>query len=193
MCGLEFRYSMTNFKFNNKGSFFMLSLQHFTRLIVISSCLFAAGVSCTQADEEKKSPATSPTPAPTDMNVMMYPMMGQMSGMMNPHMYMNMMNPMMGMMNPQMMNPMMMMGGGMMNPMMGMNMMYPMMGMMGPMKGPMSGGVSMPGMDASGSNPMTQMPGAQMMDPKQYEQWYKQWTKMMKNLPAQTPPSQANK
>ncbi len=72
----------------------MHSLQSFIRLIVITSCLFAAGVSCTQAKEEKKSPATSPS----DMNAMMNPMMmGQMSGMMNPHMYMNMMNPMMGM------------------------------------------------------------------------------------------------
>jgi hypothetical protein len=70
-------------------------------------------------------------------------------------------NPMMGMMNPMMMNPMMM------NPMM----MNPMMGMMNPMTmGPMMGGYS---------NSMGQMPGGQMMDPKQYEQWFKQWTEMM--------------
>ncbi len=102
----------------------------------------------------------------------MKPMMGMMGPMMNPMMGMMgpMMNPMMGMMNPMMgmMNPMM--GSGMMNPMMGM--MNPMMGMMGPM----SGGMGMPGMGAHGSNPM-----GQMMDPKQYEQWFNQWTESMKN------------
>lgn len=149
-------------------------LQRFTRLIVITSCLFAAGVSCTQAEEEKKSPATSSS----DMTTMMNPMMmGQMNGMMNPQMMTSMMNPMMGMMNP------MMMGGGMMNPMMGMNMMYPMMGMMGPM----SGGMGMPGMSANNGNPMSQMPGGQMMDPKQYEQWFNQMTEMMKNMTPQAP------
>ncbi len=108
--------------------------------------------------------------------------------MMNPAMYMNMMGPMMGMMGPMMgmsapmmgsmMNPM-----SMMNPAMYMNMMYPMMGMMGPMMGPMAGGMH-------GSNPMAQMPGGQMMDPKQYEQWFSQWTEMMKNFTPQTQPKQ---
>ena len=87
-------------------------------------------------------------------------------GMMNPAMYMNMMYPMMGMMG-----PMMGMGAPMMNPAMYMNMMYPMMGMMGPAMGGMYGG-----------NPMAQVPGAQMMDPKQYEQWFGQWNEMMKNF-----------
>ncbi len=160
----------------------MHSLHSFTRLIVITSCLFAVGISCTHADEEKKNQ----TPSSSDMNTMMNPMMmGQMNGMMNPHMYMNMMGPMM---NPHMMTSMMnpmMMGGSMMNPMMGMNMMYPMMGMMGPMMGPMSGGMGMPGMGAHGNNAMSQMPGGQMMDPKQYEQWFNQWTEMMKNMAPQ--------
>ena len=125
--------------------------------------------------------------SPHMMNSMMNPMMGMinpMMGMMNPAMYMNMMNPMMGMMNPMMgmMNPSMMM-----NPMMGMNMMYPMMGMMGPMMNPMGGMGMMPGMGgAHGSNPMGQMPGGQMMDPKQYEQWFSQWTEMMNNMTPQT-------
>ena len=124
---------------------------------------------------------------------MMNPMMGMMNpmmGMMNP--MMGMMNPMMGMMGPMMnpmgmmgpmMNPMGMMGpmsggmGGMMNPM---SMMYPMMGMMGPMSGGMGG---MGGVH--GGNPMGQMPGGQMMDPKQYEQWFSQWTETMKNFTPQ--------
>ena len=143
----------------------MLSLRKSLKLLVIISCLFASGVTCTQAEEQKKSPATSSP----DMNSMM--------GMMNPAMYMNMMNPMMAsMMNPMsMMGPMMGMGGmsSMMNPM---TMMNPMMGM---------GGMGSYG----SSNPMGQMPGGQMMDPKQYEDWYKQWTEMMKNM---TPQPQAN-
>ena len=148
----------------------MLSLHKFIRLVLFTSCLFTVGVSCTQAEQDKKSP----TIATPDMNAMMAPMMG----MMNPNMYMNMMNPMMGMMNPSMM----------MNPMMGMNMMYPMMGMMGPMMNPM-GAMGMPGMPSMGmhgGNPMSQMPGGQMMDPKQYEQWFSQWTEMMKNMTPQT-------
>lgn len=177
----------------------MHSLQHFSKLIVITSCLFAAGVSCTQADGEKKIPNASSSemnPSSSNANQTMNPMMmGQMSGMMNPHMYMNMMAQMSGMMNPQMMNPQMMnpmmMGGGMMNPMMGMNMMYPMMGAMGPMMGPMSGGMGMPGMSANNGNAMTQMPGGKMMDPKQYEQWFNQMTEMMKNNPTHMQP-QAN-
>jgi len=121
------------------------------------------------------------------MGPMMNPMsmMGPMMGMMNP---MSMMGPMMGMMNPMsmmgpMMNPMGMMGGmggmgGMSNPMMGM--MNP-MGMMGGM-----GGMGAHG----GGNPMGQMPGGQMMDPKQYEQRFNQWTEMMKNFAPQTQPQQ---
>ncbi|MBT8112691.1 MAG: hypothetical protein KJO47_03335, partial [Gammaproteobacteria bacterium] len=66
-----------------------------------------------------------------------------------------------------------------MNPHMYMNMMNPMMSMMGPMSG---------GMGANGSSPMSQMPGGQMMDPKQYEQWFSQWTEMVKNI---TPQPQA--
>ena len=174
----------------------MLSLGKVIRLVLFTGCLFTVGVSCTQADESNKNSAA----AAPDMSAMMAPMMG----MMNPGMYMNMMNPMMapamGMMNPSMMmNPMMgmnmmypMMGmmnpSMMMNPMMGMNMMYPMMGMMGPMMNPMSS-MSMPGMGGMGmhgSNPMSQMPGGQMMDPKQYEDWFKQWTEMMNNMTPQT-------
>jgi len=73
---------------------------------------------------------------------------------------------------------MMGMGAPMMNPAMYMNMMYPMMGMMGPMMGM---GAPMMGM---GGAPMMH-PGGQManpMDPKQYEQWFGQWTDMMKNF-----------
>ena len=165
----------------------MVSLHKLFRLVLITGCLFFAAVSYTQAEENK--PAQMP-----DMNAMMNPMMN----MMNPAMYMNMMNPMMGMMNPamymNMMNPMMMapmmgmgapMMGSMMNPMMGMNMMYPMMGMMGPMMNPMAGMSMMPNTGATSghNNPM-----GQMMDPKQYEQWFSQWTEMMKNF---TPQSQA--
>ncbi len=127
---------------------------------------------------------------PQMMNSMMAPMMGMMApmmGMMNP--MMGMMNPMMGsMMNPMaMMGPMMGMGGmsSMMNPM---AMMGPMMGMGGmssmmnpmTMMNPMMGGMGMPG--AQSGNPMGQMPGGQMMDPKQYEQWFSQWTEMMNNM-----------
>ena len=108
---------------------------------------------------------------------MMTPMMGMggpmMGSMMNPMMGMNMMYPMMGMGGPMM--------GSMMNPMMGMNMMYPMMGMMGPMMNPMSGMGMMPNMGTHNSgNPMNQM-----MDPKQYEQWFSQWTEMMQNFAPQ--------
>ncbi len=139
-----------------------------------------------------------------DFGPMMEAMKPMMS-MMNPNMYMNMMYPMMGMMNPMMasmMNPMAYMNmmypmmGGMMNPMAMMNpmtMMGPMMGMggMSSMMNPMGmmGGMGMPGMTAPGGNPMAQMPGGQMMDPKQYEQWFSQWTEMMKNM---TPHTQTN-
>ena len=92
---------------------------------------------------------------------MMNPMMGMMYPMMAPMVnpMMGMMGPTMGMMNP-MMAPMMGMMGPMMYPMKDMNsaMMSPMMGMMNPMMAPMM-------------NPMG------MMDPKQYEQWFNQWSK----------------
>ncbi len=173
----------------------MLTLQKILRLVLLTGCIFALAVSYTQAEEKNQTP-TAP-----DMNAMMgmmnpamyMNMMNPMMGMMNPAMGMNMMNPMMGMMNPMMgmnmMGPMMGMGapmmGSMMNPMMGMNMMYPMMGMMGPMSGmmnPMSGMGMMPNMGSTNnSNPM-----GQMMDPKQYEQWFSQWTEMMKNMTPQT-------
>lgn len=107
------------------------------------------------------------------MMSMMNPMMGMMAPMMNPMMGMMapMMNPMMGMMNP-MMGPAM----GMMSPMMN-----PMMGMGGSMAAPMAG-MSAPMMNSM-MNPMSMGAyGGQMMDPKQYEQWYKQWTESMKNM-----------
>ncbi len=97
------------------------------------------------------------------------PMMEAMKPMMS------MMNPMMGMMNPMMasmMNPMAMMG-----PMMGMGGMSSMMNPMG-----MMGGMGMPGSQTG--NPM-----GQMMDPKQYEDSFNQWTEMMKNM---TPQPQTN-
>ncbi len=131
-------------------------------------------------------------PMMNPMISMMHPMadmMGPMMGMMNPMMSMMgpMMNPMMGMMN-----PMMAMGAPMMNPMMGM--MNPMMaGMTNPamfmnpgtymsMMGPMMNPMGMMGMGGYGnSNSM-----GQMMDPKQYEQWFNQWTDMMNNMTPQT-------
>ncbi len=113
-----------------------------------------------------------------------------MSSMMNPNAYMSMMNPAtyMNMMYPMMgmMGPMMGMGGPMMNPAMYMNMMYPMMGMMGPMMGM---GAPMMGMGAPMMNPGGHMMN-NPMDPKQYEQWFGQWTDMMKNFVPQTPQAQ---
>ncbi len=116
------------------------------------------------------------------MMQMMGPMMGPMAGMMGPSMAMMgpMMNPMMAMMNPMMAgmtNPAMFM-----NPAMYMNMMGPMMGMMGPMMGMGSMGMMNPMMGGGsyGGNPM-----GQMMDPKQYEQWFSQWTESMKNMTPQ--------
>ncbi len=105
--------------------------------------------------------------------------------MFNPAMWMNPMT----WMNPgnymSLMNPMVWMNPGnfmsMMNPMSYMNMMYPMMGMAGPMMGGM-GGYGNPMAQMPG---MGQMPGGQMMDPKQYEQWFNQWTEMMKNFAPQ--------
>ncbi len=167
----------------------MQSLLKTSRLISLTIFLFILSTSIGFTDE-KNSNANLAT---------------DMSAMMNPAMYMNMMNPMMGMMNPMMgmMNPMSM--GGMSNPM---NMMNPMMGMMGPMMGmgmPMMGSMMNPMSMGGMSNPMNMMnpmmggmnmpysSGAntnstnQMMDPKQYEQWFSQWTEMMKNF---TPPAQ---
>ncbi len=98
------------------------------------------------------------------------------------------MKPMMAMMNPMMsmMSPMMYPAMGMMNPMMGMMspMMYPAMGMMSPMMNPMmdmSGAMTSPMMGMV--NPMIgpMMNPAGMMDPKQYEQWFNQWSESMKN------------
>ncbi|MFK7816565.1 MAG: hypothetical protein AB8B92_09530 [Gammaproteobacteria bacterium] len=153
----------------------MYLLQRLTRLVVISSCLFTAGVSCTKIDGEKNSPpnpTANLTAQSTIQSPMMNPMMmGQMNGMINPHMYLNMMGQMSGMMNPMMMN------GKTTNPM-SMNMVYPMMGMMGQM---------MPGMGTHYGSPMTQMPSGQMMTPKQYEQWFNQMTENMKNMTQQTP------
>ena len=142
---------------------------------------------------------------------MMANMMNPMMGMMNPAMMNSMMNPMMAMMNPAMMTSMMGPMMGMMNPAMMMNpmmMMGPMMGMMGPMSGmmgPMSGMMNPMGMmnpSMMGSNMMNPMgmmnPGAmmggnagtnqmgQMMDPKQYEQWFNGMNEMMKNFVPQT-------
>ena len=176
-----------------KGNYTMQSLQKTILFLIITCCLFIVGASNSIA-ENKESTAPDMIAMMGMMNPAMYMnMMNPMMGMMNPGMYSNMMNPMMGGMNPMnpmagmsMMYPMMGMSapmmGSMMNPMMGMNMMYPMMGMMGPMMSPM-GGIGMPGMSYStpNSNPM-----GQMMDPKQYENWFNQWTEMMKNF---TPPT----
>ncbi len=137
------------------------------------------------------------------MGGMMAPMMAPMGNMMMPMTGM-MMNPMTGMM----MNPM---TGMMMNPMTGMMMMPGMMPGMPPtgmMPGMPPTGM-MPGMPPTGMMPgmppMGMMPGMpslphpggpiapgtqpgqpQIMDPKQYEQFYKQWQDMMsKMMPAQ--------
>ncbi len=107
-----------------------------------------------------------------DFGGMMDAMWQPYQSMMNPHMMSSMMNP-----NAYM---------SMMNPATYMNMMYPMMGMMGPMMG----------MGAPMMNPGGHMmnPGGHMMnnpmDPKQYEQWFGQWTDMMKNFVPQTPQAQ---
>ena len=114
-----------------------------------------------------------------------YGSMGVNNPMFNPAMWMNPMT----WMNPGnymgMMNPMTWMNAGnymqMMNPMAYMNMMYPMMGM----AGPMMGGMGQYGNPMAQMPGMGQMPGGQMMDPKQYEQWFSQWTEMMKNFTPQ--------
>ena len=163
----------------------MSTTKTYTQFICILICIFIATVSCSKIDKENASnilsgentkvsaenqepsidtpfnPHVSTFPH-ASMN-MMNPASGQLTAMMNPHMYLNMMSTMMGSIT----NPM------------GINMMYPMMGMMGPMLGPMSGAMNMPG--------TTQMPSGQMMDPKQYEQWFNQMSEMMKNNVAQEP------
>ncbi|GAB4344841.1 MAG: hypothetical protein Kow006_01290 [Gammaproteobacteria bacterium] len=99
---------------------------------------------------------------------------GPMAGMMNPG---AMMAPPAGMMNPMtMMNPM-----AMMAPMMMMG--APAMGMMNPgaMMNPMMGGAA-PGMMAPGTTMPGMMPPTTMMDPKQYEQFFNAWQKMMGNM-----------
>ena len=118
-------------------------------------------------------------------------MMNPMTGMMTNPMTGMMMNPMTGMMmNPMtgmMLNPM---TGMMMNPMTGM-MMNPMTGMMPGMTAPGAvlppiGGHSLPGMPQMPQ----QMPGMGgggmmpqgMMDPGQYEKFYRQWTEMMSKM-----------
>ena len=109
-----------------------------------------------------------------------YGSMGGGNPMFNPAMWMNPMT----WMNPgnymSLMNPMVWMDPAnymqMMNPMAYMGMMNPMMGGYGNPVGQMPG--------------MGQMPGGQMMDPKQYEQWYKQWMDLMQNF---TPQAQTQK
>ena len=81
-----------------------------------------------------------------------------MMNMMNPAMYMNMMGPMM-------------------NPAMYMNMMGPMMGMMAPFMNPMT--MMNPSTTSGGYNTNSM---GQMMDPKEYENWFNQWTEMMKSF-----------
>ena len=151
------------------------------RIFVITSCLCLVGVTTTQAESGTKNQNVYPNWGQTT-----YPGMGTYHPMFNPAMWMNPMT----WMNPgnymSLMNPGVWMNPGnymqMMNPMAYMNMMYPMMGMMGPMMNPMGMG----NMYSYGSNPMGQMPGGQMMDPKQYEDWFKQWTEMMNSMNPQT-------
>ena len=122
-------------------------------------------------------------------------MMNPMGSMMNPMAMMNpmMMGPAMGMMNPMtMMNPMMMgPARGMMGPtsMMG----NPAMGMMNPgaMMNPMMGGNPTGGMMGQGMGMPGSMPSAQLMDPKQYEQFFKMWTEMMGNMGSAAQPAPA--
>lgn len=170
----------------------MFSLQKLIQLFVITSCLCIVGVTNTQAESKSNNQNAYP-----NWGQGAYPGMGGYGGnmggyhpMFNPAMWMNPMTWMSPGNYMSLMNPAVWMNPGnymqMMNPMAYMNMMYPMMGMMGPMMNPMG---MTGGMGSYGSNPMAQMPGGQMMDPKQYEDWYKQWTEMMKNM---TPQPQAN-
>ena len=148
----------------------MLSLRKSLQLLMIISCIFIAGASCTQADEEKKSPVTSSSNTNSMMNPMM---MGQMNGMMNPHMYMNMMAQMSGMMNP------MMMGGGMMNPN-GNEYDVPNDGTDVRRHGYARYGCAWWRLP-DGTNARWSNDGSQTA----YEQWFNQWTEMMKNMAAQ--------
>jgi hypothetical protein len=171
----------------------MFSPKKLIQIFVITTCLFVVGVTSSPAKAADQGQAAYPN----WWGQSTFPGMGGYGGMhpmfnpamwtnpmtwMNPGNYMSLMNPMVWM-NPanymQMMNPMAYMGM-MMNPMM--YMMNPMammnpMGMMNPMA---MGGYG---------NPMGQMPGGQMMDPKQYEQWFKQWSEMMENMTKQMQPS----
>ena len=147
----------------------MVSLQKLIRLLVMTSCLFIVGISNTQAEDMKSQDTYSSWGQGIQPGMGGYGGMGGVHPMFNPAMWMNPGSYMQ-----------------MMNPMAYMNMMNPMMGMMGPMMNPMG---MMGGMGSYGSNPMAQMPGGQMMDPKQYEDWYKQWAEMMKNM---TPQPQGN-
>ena len=166
----------------------MFLFRKLIRIFVIVSCLCLIGVTTTQAESGTNNQNVYPNWGQTA-----YPGMGgTYHPMFNPSMWMNPMT----WMNPgnymSLMHPGVWMNPGnymqMMNPMAYMNMMYPMMGMMGPMMNPMGtmGMPGMPGMGAYGGYPMGQMPGGQMMDPKQYEDWFKQWTEMMNNMTPQT-------
>ncbi len=173
----------------------MLTLQKLIQSFVIVTCVFFAGVAAVQAEEHagtkaEQKPNSGANTYSQNWSQSGYGGMGGTHPMFNPAMWMNPMT----WMNPgnymSLMNPYLWMNPGnymqMMNPMAYMNMMNPMMAMMGPMMNPMG---MMGGMGSYGSNPMAQTPGGQMMDPKQYEDWYKQWTEMMKNM---TPQPQAN-
>ena len=180
----------------------MLSKNNKFQLIAIATCLFFALIATLQAEEKAKAnpyypnwgeitPAMKKSMDPNVMNNLMKMMMDPEKMMSTESCVqchepedvaryekdlgpmMEAMKPMMSMMNP-MMAPMMGMMTPMMNPAMDMSysMMSPMMGMVNPMMGPMM-------------NPMG------MMDPKQYEQWFNQWTESMKNVSPQ-PQSQSN-
>ena len=155
----------------------MYHFRNLIRIVLITSCLCFIGVSSAQAENNANNQYTFPNWGQTT-----YPGMGSYHPMFNPAMWMNPMT----WMNPgnymSLMNPGVWMNPGnymqMMNPMAYMSMMGPMMGMMGPMMNPMG---MMGGMGSYGNyNPMNQM-----MDPKQYEQWFSQWTDMMKNMTPQ--------
>ncbi len=159
----------------------MNSLQKLFRLLIFICCLSLIGVSNLQAQSASGNQNAFPNWGGGG-----YGNMGSYHPMFNPAMWMNPMT----WMNPgnymSLMNPGVWMNPGnymqMMNPMAYMNMMGPMMGMMGPMMNPagMMGG----GYGGYGTN----NPMGQMMDPKQYEQWFNQWTEMMQNMA----PPQAN-
>jgi hypothetical protein len=179
----------------------MFKSQQITTLLIAVSFVLLIGISTSQA-EEKNNQNMSPSWAQNG-----YGNMGGAHPMFNPAMWMNpsvMMNPnsYMSLMNPNVfMNPNNYMQ--MMNPNAYMSMMNPMMGMMGPMMGMMAPMMGMGGM-SSMMNPMGMMgnmggmnnygannnPMSQMMDPKQYENWFKQWTESMQNMAPQTQAAQ---